>query len=853
MFFIFFSLALCLRVSSSALASENKQYAALRDAAMEEAIGIEYAASEEPAVRADIREYRARLREEAMEETLQKAPSMVRFSAAASTEHRTTFYIDYILPLYYSEDQTTLLFFNPKQVWHSPRAEETNLGVGLRKLFAEKYILGLHFFRDKKLSRHNFWHRQFGVGAEYLSDPLDLRVNYYHPTTKAKMVDYGYEFTETSLARWETVEEPLEGYDMEAGTPVFGDKLNTRIFAGGFFYNSRLGKDRNGFRARTETNLAKWLSIDTIYNLRTSGEGEFIGGIRINLPLELTKKNPLKVPARQTPLRERMFERVVRDIDIQTQEVDWDEFARNARGETINMIYVDNTNTSGIEDGSLSHPYSSLAAAFGSSRYGAGAYVYVAEGDGTNTGYTSSSGYTLADEVVLWGSGYNGGYKGLPATAGYPKLDGDNSAVNPVITLADNNTVMGLDIQHGYNGIYGENINGADIHHNTIANNLENGVYLLFNDGESHSGFTCAGNTITGNVMQTYYGGNGILVQNNAGSLADFTFTDNNISGNDVAGVRIDGNGLFSDFTFSGNTCAGNEKQLVGIYIVTVDGGAVSNFTVADNILTGNVWCGMRIVDDFATISRLTLTGNVISGNGSDGVNLSNHAGTMSGFTFTGNTTNENGIGGYGGRGITLDNSDGIVSDFIFTDNTSSGNGSDGIYLGNHAGTMSGFTFTGNTINENGGGYIGNGIALCNDSRGSVSDFAFIGNTISGNSGSFTQNNGIILATDRGQLSNFSFTGNTITGNNGGDFCSGNGIVTFAHDGELSDFSFTGNTITGNSGGGSYSGNGIAVLLNPDSAFSGFTYSGNTVTSNSGENYLCDNNVVYLNPWWLPM
>ena len=79
-------------------------------------------------------------------------PSVIRFSGGVSTEGRSIFYVDYLLPLYYSEDQTTLLFINPKQSLYTPSAEETSLGAGLRKIFNDSFILGMHFFFDRRLA-----------------------------------------------------------------------------------------------------------------------------------------------------------------------------------------------------------------------------------------------------------------------------------------------------------------------------------------------------------------------------------------------------------------------------------------------------------------------------------------------------------------------------------------------------------------------------------------------------------------------------------------------------------------------------------------------------------------------------
>ena len=95
-------------------------------------------------------------------------PSKIRFSTQVSTEERYSFYVDYLFPLYYSQDKGLLVFFNPKQTYHSPTSEELNLGLGVRKILGDEYILGVHLFYDKKYSENHVWHRQRGYGFEFL-------------------------------------------------------------------------------------------------------------------------------------------------------------------------------------------------------------------------------------------------------------------------------------------------------------------------------------------------------------------------------------------------------------------------------------------------------------------------------------------------------------------------------------------------------------------------------------------------------------------------------------------------------------------------------------------------------------
>ena len=599
--------------------------------------------------------------------------------------------MDYLLPLYYFKDQSTLLFFNPKQNLYTPSAEETNLGLGLRKIFSDKFILGTHFFFDRKFAHSNKLYSQVGAGFEFLSKPFDFRFNYYDPTTKAKVVDESHEFGSTTLVNVKNMEEPLGGYDFEFGFPVLPKKLNTRLYLGGFFFNSRIGKDNNGCRIRSETNLTNWFALETTFNSRNAQETEFIGGIRITIPFGSSKATARQDPSKIIPtdfyIQDRLLERVVRDIDVQSSSVSKKEDVAG-----ISMIYVDNTKPAG-GDGSLEHPYNTLQGALSTVGAGAGSgkRIYVFRGDGTNTGYKSSSGFTLVDDLVLWGSGYNGGYKGLPVTTGYPMIDANSSGVNPVLTLANNNTVMGLDLEHGKYGIYELNKSGASILYNNIANNSDSGISVTNSAIGTFSDFTFTGNTLTGN------GGTAgsIAVWNSAnGTISDFTFTNNTITGSSEDGIYVVNNttGTISDFTFTGNSITANSRY--GACLYNVAGGAISGFTFNDNTITGNTWYGVNVYNKAAgTISNVTFTGNTMANNKMDGIDLYN-VGT------------------------------GSISVVTFTSNIITGNTWDGIYLHKGSGSLSGIN-------------LGNGIA---GGRNSLYD-----NLGYGNSGIDLENDGAIV------------------------------------------------------------------------------------------------------------
>jgi hypothetical protein len=270
-------------------------------------------------------------------------------------------------------------------------------------------------------------------------------------------------------------------------------------------------------------------------------------------------------------------------------------------------------------------------------------------------------------------------------------IDANSSGVNPVLTLANNNTVMGLDLEHGKYGIYELNKSGASILYNNIANNSDSGISVTNSAIGTFSDFTFTGNTLTGN------GGTAgsIAVWNSAnGTISDFTFTNNTITGSSEDGIYVVNNttGTISDFTFTGNSITANSRY--GACLYNVAGGAISGFTFNDNTITGNTWYGVNVYNKAAgTISNVTFTGNTMANNKMDGIDLYN-VGT------------------------------GSISVVTFTSNIITGNTWDGIYLHKGSGSLSGIN-------------LGNGIA---GGRNSLYD-----NLGYGNSGIDLENDGAIV------------------------------------------------------------------------------------------------------------
>jgi hypothetical protein len=740
-------------------------------------------------------------------------PSKIRLFVGGATHGRGIYYIDYLLPLYYSADQDNLVFFNPKEHLESPFQEETNLGLGLRRIFFDQFILGINYFYDKSYSLNRKLYSQNGGGLELLSEPLDLRFNYYKPVTKAKIVDTTYKFAARGLMQIDSMEEPLEGFDFEVGGPVFDKYTKTRAYAGGFFYNSRLSKDIRGVRFRTETSLSNWLAIDNILDSSENGRIDITSGIRVNLPFEWGRlrnaENPFDAAAVISDIKDRIFERVVRDLNVRSSSSPQTSVEHS-------LTYVDNSNTNPAPDGTLDNPYTTITDAV--NHVTDDKWTYVKEGLSQDPIPTYYSGdITLPSDVVLWGSGYGGGYRGLSVSGIYPVINGGADA----ITINNNNTVMGLQIQNATNdGIKftnGTTLTGV-IAHNQLLANAQDGIDLSHNTG-TMSGFAMLGNTADGN------GENGIDMSYNSGTMSNFIISNNTVNGNSNIGINLSPNGYadnggtatgtMSNFIISGNTANGNGYtgiDLAGNGLVAGGGGTaigtMSNFSILGNTVNDNAFEGIQLSGNQAggSLSNFIISGNTVNDNISAGIDLGRSAATMSNFSIFGNMINGN-----TGDGIDLDSNAGTLSDFVISGNTVNGNGFDGIDLqGNQAGaSISNFTISGNTADGN----EWDGIDLSGNG-GEMSNF-----TISGNMANNNEWDGIDLSLNAGTMSNF-----TISGNVAHDTVFISGLDLSENAGTMSGFTISHNTLNNNDSG-IYMGSNYGSM-------SDFTILGNTANNN---------------------
>ncbi|NTU43454.1 MAG: hypothetical protein HGA78_10500, partial [Nitrospirales bacterium] len=473
----------------------------------------------------------------------------------------TDFSLDLFFPVW--GDSKRLLFVNPNLRLGDEGSNEQNIGLGYRGIyFQDKAIIGANIFLDTMESTNSNRYNQLGFGLELLTKWVDLRGNYYYPfSSKVNDIGGGSGYHFKTLGIWQDwrVEEAPRGMDGEIGVliPFISDYVETRAYLGGYLYDSKVDDDIHGVRTRVEVRPIPLINLSAEFRDDNLGSSTFIGGY-LDIPFSLealfSGKSPFEGIKNRTafgkgarPLRERMTEKVVRDRHIQTFEQGGEKMVRD-----VIFVNQDNPNQG---DGTYENPYHDLASAPGDNRYKDGEWVYVFSWDENPDTYRNV-GIRLLTDMVLWGQGYRHPVYNLGGGLN-PILDGGagepvptamiaQNGISSVITLADNNEVMGLTIRNGNHGIYGKDISSTNIHDNTIrSTTVENsGIHIenAFAD-TSISGKTLSyrivGNRIEDNPGSGIYLRTEVISPDITGVSIRNTVSDNTIGNNTGAGIQL--------------------------------------------------------------------------------------------------------------------------------------------------------------------------------------------------------------------------------------------------------------------------------------------------------------------------
>lgn len=591
-----------------------------------------------------------------------------------------------------AQDEESLFFADLRGNIFDNSSAEGNFGLAYRRMIDDQWIAGAYGFYDVRRSQYDNIFRQGSFGVELLSIEWDFRVNGYIPNMKQQRVDA---LNTASLSGNNIVmrageERAYWGTDFEVGRllKTFPESVvdaELRGYVGGYYFdNSAPGfKEMAGPRARVEFRMFDLPFLGNGSRVVLAGQYQYDGLRGSQGTGMLTVRVPLPGNGdsqKLTRFQRRMVNPIVRDLDIVlNQELGPEEHAKlQLTGQMLNDITIIDANTVSAE------------AVFNAA--GADSVVLF---DGTAGTISTGTGFVFNNgQLALAGGksvnvvGCNSGAVASFSYGSQPTVIGLNSG-SDVFTIADNASIVGMDIIGGQNGIYGNNLSGITIACNTISSAFEDGVHL---DGATN-----------GNITDNTFTGNGLPTNNDGLEIENFT------------GGSI-----------TGNISRGNEY---GYYFVTVNGGTISN-----NLAEQNTYDGF----DFDTFNGGTFTQNISQYNGEDGYyfddfitggvfsnNLAQHNGNfgfnldgMSGGTLSGNQALDNAYAGFaffdkitGGTlsgNVANRNDDGFyfdddVTGGTFSGNTANRNKDNGFYFADDVSTM---TFIQNVANQNGGNGI---------------------------------------------------------------------------------------------------------------------------------------------------
>ncbi|QDT96463.1 right-handed parallel beta-helix repeat-containing protein [Gimesia aquarii] len=714
-----------------------------------------------------------------------------------------------------SQDEESLFFADLRGNIFDDSSAEGNFGLGYRQMMNDQWIAGAYGFFDVRRSEYGNIFRQGSFGVELLSIEWDFRANGYVPTLKQKRVDSlstAY-LSGNNIVVQGGEERAYWGTDFEVGRLLKTfDEMNVdaelRGYVGGYYFdNSAPGfKEMAGPRTRVEFRMFDLPFLGNGSRVVLAGQYQYdelrgsqgTGMLTIRVPLPGNGDSQ-----KLTRFQRRMVNPIVRDIDIVLNQARGpvEQAKLQQTGQVLNNITVIDANTVGAE------------AVFN----GAGTNSVVLF-DGSAGTIDTSTGFVFNNGQLALAGGKSvnvvGCNSGAVASFNYGSRPTVNGTVNTidVFTMADNSSIVGMNITGGQNGIYGNNISGFTMACNTISGALEDGAHL---DG-----------TINGTIIDNTFSTNGTTTDNDGLEIENFvggSITGNTFRNNDY--------GFYSSNEISGGTIAHNtahNNTYDGFTFTNISGGTISNNTSRDNGEDGFFFFGTMSNGVFSNniannnhnfgFNFFQMTGGTISGNQAIDNDFAGFAffGAISGGTFSSNIADKNDDGFYFDQDITGG---------TFSGNTASNNRFNGFYFADNVSNM---TFTGNVASENVtngikfGDTVGTGTIISNNSAIDNKDDGFdfddvAGGTISNNFASGNLEDGfdfddVFLG---GTFSNNVSVSNTF---NGYDFIA----------------PIVGGTITNNS---AQSNSADGFFVNIFSGANTATFSNNTATQNTAKGY----------------
>lgn len=324
---------------------------------------------------------------------------------------RSIFELDFMIPVYQMMDR--MLFVDLRGQMDTKRNKEANLGMGYRQVMQNSFVLGGYAYGDFRRTKRGNNYTQITLGAEALSvaNLLDFRVNGYIPVgTKQKRVNGGdrARYAGTGLISSSQFEKAMSGFDGEVGVriPMPGmNSVETRVFAGGYYFKASGVKKVTGPRGRLEVRINDIINSGSRLTLGLEVSNDKVrktnvfGHIGLRIPMQFMSGG--KVPQ---GLARRLADYVVRDVDIVTNDyrVDNAGAAVNSKTNAAYKFWHVDPNAAAGGDGSVEKPLQALPTGAGAQALTAGDII-VAHKTGAASVTANAAALALLNNMEVWG------------------------------------------------------------------------------------------------------------------------------------------------------------------------------------------------------------------------------------------------------------------------------------------------------------------------------------------------------------------------------------------------------------------------------------------------------------------
>jgi hypothetical protein len=566
--------------------------------------------------------------------------------------HRSLGQFDLFAPIV--QDDTSLIFVNPRMRFDDQGSREYNWGAGYRTLWDKEWVLGGYVYADRTRSSLNNYFSQVTAGLEAMSENWKYRVNDYQPfgTREYSGQNPAVIAANGTLEISSDTERSLPGDDVEVGyrVPLYDASSLKQlwVYAGGYRFDAPDVRTIEGPRLRFEYEVGDVTVADRNLRLRLSGEVEhdavrntqYFAGIRIGIPLEDSGSS--ENTSKLTPLERHMVDPVQRDVDIVTGSKATNEAAINTyNNETVSGVSTINANTSNIASAVTAAGVNSVVVVDGSN----GTIIIP-----TSTNITMNNGQTLlggGSSLLLRGA--NSGLQLTYTAPGtMPTVTGNylHYGSDALFNLATNgNVITGMEVSNtGCCTGGGYVFLGRYISHLTIINNIlsttgtgNTDIRILYGNGAIIS------NNI---IISSGFGSSGIGNYATSVSITNNTFS---IFGNYVAGIGDNNAGVNgSGSIISNNTFNASGTNAVGI-------GEEANYSVITNnkfnLSGGTSSTAMQFWG--GGVGTIVNGNNIVASNGTYGISLNTTTGISgNNNTFTGTNLCSDGGGNTGSIGF---------------------------------------------------------------------------------------------------------------------------------------------------------------------------------------------------------